>query len=233
MYKIITFFVLIISFIWLYSDPRIEALIVFLTSLAAYFKDEVHGVIGNNFISLTNKSSLLHNFKNSKYSFIDDEYIHPKILLDLNGWLSDSGDQVISINIRESNRSNRYFGQLTVNKPDSGFPIVQSNDIESTDSYQYIGCSFSGVHILRTWNNTGGSGVFCDILLVTLSNDNAIFYKDGRTIKIERLVIKKIGCLPLGDRYDGKISYKFGILSIPACEGIQSLRHKKTHLLVL
>lgn len=132
-----------------------------------------------------------------------------------------------------SNKSNRYYGQVTVNQPDLGFPIVQSVNDESTDSYQYIGCSFSGVHILRTWSNGGGSGTFCDILLVTISNDKAISYEEDRTIKVERLVMKKIGSIPLGDRYKGNITYMYGVLSIPACEGMQSIRHKRKRLLVL
>jgi hypothetical protein len=234
LYRLITFTVFIACLVWFYVEPGFEPFVGILAGLAAYFRDEVHGVIGSNFMSLTTKASLIHNFSNSKYSFIDEEYINPKILADLIGWLSDSGDQVTSINIPKSNQSNRYYGQVTVSKPDSGFPIVQSSYDESTNSYQYIGCSFSGVHILRTWNSSiGGSGIFCDILLVTISNDNAISYDNGRTIKFERLIIKKIGSLPLGDRYDGNIAYKFGFLSIPACKGMQSMRRKKTRLLVL
>lgn len=234
MYRIITFSAFTACVLWLYADPGVEPFIGVLTSLAAYFKDEVHGIIGTNFMSLTTKSSLIHNFSNSKYSFIDEEYINPKILIDLTGWISDLGDQVTSINIPASNKSNRYYGHVTVNKPDSGYPIVQSSYDKSIDCYQDIGCSLSGVHILHTWrSSTDGSGMFCDILLVTISNDNAISYKNGRTTKIERLVIKKIGSLPLGDRYEGNITYKFGFLSVPACEGRQSIRPRKTRLLIL
>ena len=233
MYRIITFAAFIACAVWLYADPGFEPLVGFLASLAAYFKDEVHGLIGTNFLSLTAKALLIHNFSNSKYSFIDEEYINPKILIDLTGWISDSGDEVVSINIPKSNKSNRYYGQVTVSKPDSGFPIVQSINDESTDSYQYTGCSFSGVHILRTWSNGGGSGTFCDILLVTISNDKAILYENERTTKSERLVIKKIGSISLGDRYEGNITYKCGVLSIPACEGMQSIRRKKKRLLVI
>jgi len=233
LYRIITFTILIACAVWLYIDPGFEPFVGVLASLAAYFKDEVHGVIGTNFMSLTTKASLIHNLNNSKYSFIDEEYINPKILTDLIGWISDSGDQVTSINIPKSNKSNRYYGEITISKPDSGFPIVQSRNDESTDSYQYVGCSFSGVHILRTWSNTGGTGVFCDILLVTISNDKAISYEKGRTVKNDRLVIKKIGSLTLGDRYEGNITYRFGFLNIPASEGMQSVRRKKTRLLIL
>ena len=68
MYRIITFAAFIACAVWLYVDPGFESFVGVLASLAAYFKDEVHGVIGTNFVSLTTKASLIHNFSNSKYS---------------------------------------------------------------------------------------------------------------------------------------------------------------------
>lgn len=69
--------------------------------------------------------------------------------------------------------------------------------------------------------------------MVTLSQDFSIEYDKNKIEKVERLVIKLIGSIPLGDRYDGKLSYKFGFLSIPECKGIRSLRVTKSILLVL
>ena len=75
--------------------------------------------------------------------------------------------------------------------------------------------------------------IFCNILLVTVSNDSTINYENGKYIKESRLVIKKIGSLLLGDRYEGNIQYKFGFLSIPSCNGLKSLRRKNSRMLVL
>jgi hypothetical protein len=69
--------------------------------------------------------------------------------------------------------------------------------------------------------------------LITISNDNAIEYEKQKATKIERFVVKKVGVLPLGDRYKGEIKYRFGILSIPACLDQASLRNKKQRLLVI
>ena len=47
-------------------------------------------------------------------AFVNSEFINPRILEDLVGWLSDSGDQVVSRNIAESNTSNSYHGTVTL-----------------------------------------------------------------------------------------------------------------------
>jgi len=232
LYRILSFIALVACITWFAIDPGFEPFIGIMVGFAAFFRDEVHGVIGLNFLSLTPKTSLIRNLTHSKYSFIEPEYINPKIIEDLVGLLSDTGDQVVSINVAKSNKSNRYFGDVTVEKTSSN-PIVKATDGEVSFAYQYIGHSFSGVHLLRTWDSGGGSGIFCSVVLLTISNDDAIELERQKATKIERFVVKKVGLLPLGDRYEGEIKYRFGILTIPACSGQASLRNKKQRLLVV
>lgn len=104
---------------------------------------------------------------------------------------------------------------------------------EHTFSYQYIGSSFSGVHVLRTWSSGEGTGVFCSIILVTLSAESAIEVGLGGTKKIDRFIVKKIASVPLGDRYEGDIGYRLGLLTIGKCKSMRSLRTKSQHLVVL
>lgn len=233
MFKIINFLAFIGCIVWLYLDPSPEPVVALLMSTAAFFRDDIHGVIGKNIFSLTPKSKLVRDFDFTKYSFIGSDFINPRILEDLCGWLSDSGDQIVSINIEKSNKSNRYFGEITVQEINGEKPIVTSEHDDAWFKYQYLGCSFSGVHILRTWSNTGGSGIFCNIIMVTLSVDSSFEQTGTENKKINRLVIKLVGSLPLGDRYDGNPKYQFGVLSIPACNGMQSLRTKKSSMLVV
>ena len=233
MYRILNLIAFIACIVWLTLEPSLEPVVVLIASFAAFFRDDIHGIVGTNFLSLTPKASLIRDLKGIKYSFISSEYINPSILKDLSGWISDTGDQVVSVNVTGSNSSNRYFGQVSAHGIKNEYPIVTFKSDEPTYSYQYIGCSFSGVHIVRTWSNSGGSGVFCSVLLVTLSNDTSLGFDDGKSVKADRLVIKKIGLLPLGDRYEGDLSYKFGTLTILACNGRKSLRTKKSRLLVL
>lgn len=233
MYKIINFLAFIGCIVWLYIDQSPEPVVVLLLSVAGFFRDDIHGMIGRNVFTLTPKTGVIRDLESARYSFIDSEFINPRILDDLCGWLSDTGDQIVSINVTDSNKSNRYFGEIEVKKSDSGFPIVTCTHDEGWVSYKYIGRSFSGLHIVQAWSKGGGSGVFCNVLLVTLSLDSALEYDDAKYKKKTRYVIKLIGSFPLGDRYDGEIGYKFGILTTPVCKGRKSLSDKKSRVLVL
>lgn len=233
MYKIINVLAFVGCIIWLYIDQSPEPVVVLLLSFAGFFRDDIHGVIGRNVFTLTPKKGLIRDLDAAKYSFIDSEFINPRILDDLRGWLSDTGDQIVSINITDSNKSNRYFGGIDIKKSNSGFPVVTCRNDEGWISYQYIGRSFSGLHIVQTWSSGGGSGIFFNVVLVTLSLDSALNYNSGKYEKKSRYIIKLIGSFPLGDRYDGEIIYKFGILTMPACKGRQSLRDKRSRVLVL
>lgn len=233
MYKIINFFAFIGCIIWLYLDQSPEPVVVLLLSVAGFFRDDIHGVIGKNVFRLTPKTGLIRNLDAAKYSFINSEFINPLILDDFCGWLSDIGNQIVSININDSNKSNRYFCDIDIKKSDSGFPVVTCTNEEGWVSYKYIGRSFSGLHIVQTWANGGGSGVFCNVLLLTLSLDSALVYDSAEYEKRSRYVIKLIGSFPLGDRYEGYVTYRFGFLTIPACKGRKSSRDKKSRVLVL
>ena len=48
------------------------------------------------------------------YSFKTAPFVHPKIINDLVGSLSDSGDHVVAISLLDSQGSNRYFGEIAV-----------------------------------------------------------------------------------------------------------------------
>ena len=208
-------------------------MVVLLLSVAGFFRDDIHGIIGKNIFTLTPKNRLIRDLVSAKYSFVNSEYINPRILEDLIGWLSDTGNQVVSINVSDSNRSNRYFGNITHEEKESGYPLVTSSHDDGWFSYQYLGRSFSGLHLVQTWSNGGGSGIFCNIILVTLSLDSALEYGKDKNEKSTRFLLKLIGSLPLGDRYEGTVSYKFGFLAIPACQGMRSLRERKSIMIVL
>ncbi|PWW07929.1 MULTISPECIES: hypothetical protein [Pseudidiomarina] len=232
MYRIINYLAFVGCIIWLLIDQSPEPVVVLLLTVAGFFRDDIHGVIGKNVFTLTPKNQLIRDLESARYSFITPEFINPQILDDLSGWLSDTGDQIVSINISESNRSNRYHGEIKVEETGS-YPVVTSSVDEGWVSYKYIGRSFSGVHIVQTWSNGGGSGVFTNILLVTLSSDSSLESNGLSYSKKSRYVIKLIGSLPLGDRYQGQVKYRFGILSISPCVGIKSLRQSGARIVVL
>ena len=233
MYKLINFLAFIGCIIWLLIERSTEPVVVLLLTIAGFFRDDIHGVIGKNILTLTPKAKLIRNLYASKYSFINSEFVNPRIIEDLIGWLSDSGAQIVAINVSESNKSNRYIGDIEINDTGNDYPVVTSTYDHGRFSYKYLGTSFTGMHLLQTWSNGGGSGVFCNIVLVTLSMDSAFEQNLNGGEKINRFVIKLIGVIPLGDRYQGDPSYKFGLLTIPACNGLATVRKSKSRMLVI
>jgi len=227
-YRTIIIFVLLLCGIWVFIEPGLGPAIAFFTGIAALFRDDIHGLVGSKFISLTPKSKLIRNFKNTKYSLISEEFINPKILNDLNGWISDSGQVIISVNIYDANKSNRYSGNISIHEVEGAYPVVQSNndDMDVIYTYQYIGCSISGLHIVEYSTNGGGSSTFYTLLFVTISEDSSVCFEKNRHYSKKRLIIKKIGSIPLGSWYSGSILYKYGILTITACSGLDPVIKK-------
>jgi hypothetical protein len=233
MYKLINFTSFIVCLIWIYFSPSWEPIAAILITVAGFFRDDIKCIIGKNIYSLTPKNKLIRNLDEAKFSFINSEFINPLIIDDLSGWLSDKGDQIVAINLSASNNSNRYFGEISNKEIIGEYPIVTGSINQNTTSYQYLGCSFSGIHLIKVWNTSEGTGVFYNVMLVTLSLDSSIQYESAKYSKVNRFNIKLIGTIPLGDRYDGIVYYKFGFLTIPACKGIKSLRIKKSRIFVL
>ena len=176
---------------------------------------------------------MIRDLSHTRYSFSRAEYVNPLIIADLSGWLSDSGEQVIAVNVSGANDSNRYFADEIAVSDDSPNPVVTANRGDSSFSYEYLGRSLSGVHLLQTWESGGGSGVFCRILLVTLSTEPAVQIGLSGIERDLRFVVKMVASIPLGDRYEGRISYRLGILTIGPCEGRATARARKQRLLIL
>lgn len=232
MYRLVFLITFGASVAWMYSSPGYEPFIGMLVTVGALLRDEVHGFIGSKFFSLTPRRGVVKDLTNFRYSFVREEYVNPLIVGDLIGWLSDYGDQVISIDVAGANKSNRYHADVT-QKPGNPHSVVLARRAQESISYQYLGRSFSGIHLLRVWHSAGGSGVFCSIVLVTVTSEPAVEIHPGSVSRKERLVIKKVGTIPLGDRYAGTVSYRFGLLSIGACTGLATLRTAREFSFVL
>ena len=161
---------------------------------------------------------MIRNLNSSRYSFTREPYINPLIVFDLYGWLSDTGDSVVSVDIDGSNESNRYFADsIEVQESSGASPTVRAARGDEAFSYQYLGRSFTGIHLLRVGQSGGGSGIFNSILFVTLSEDTSVDLAAGKSTSRKRTLIKTIGSLPLGDRFDGKVRYWFGLLYVSGC----------------
>src|SRR5512134_2511919 len=97
------------------------------------------------------------------YSFSKPPYVHPKIIEDLSTWLSDSGDQVVAINLLDAQGSNRYHGDVLTREAPGEAPFVYVRDGRETFGYEHVGMTRSGIHVLRTSACGGGTGVFVNL----------------------------------------------------------------------
>ena len=237
-YHFLFFVGLVACIFWIISAPSIPPLVALVGLLLRMFSKAYHAVVGLRILSVAPTVKPLTNLRHYRYSFTKPEYINPMIIADLEGYLSDVGDQVVAVNVADSNKSNRYFTNTTMDETAKTSPIVTASNhrggrVELQYSYQWLGCSLNGIHLLRTWSSGGGSGVFCGIILVTLAGEPTIEIEKRGTKKSERFTIKKIAYIPLGDRYEGAITYRLKcLLTIGPCPGRATLYKRKRRLIV-
>ena len=152
-----------------------------------------------------------------QYSFNKPPFINPRIIQDLSTWISDGGDQVVAINLLNSQDSNRYFGETGVKEIDGQNPyiFVSATNLLGSETYltefgyQLVGKTSSDVYVLKTVDCEGGSGTFMSLVLVTFEYDQGIDCDWGKGVvgfKGKRLLIKKLGEVALGNRWDGKLA---------------------------
>ena len=166
------------------------------------------------------------------YSFRKAPFVHPKIVDDLIGNLSDTGEQVVAINLLDSQDSNRYFGEILVapqaDPMEPSWPWVYSVEGEGSDdqrsgefwgrefyAYRYLGSTRNGLDVLHARHSGGGSGVFNRVVFVRTEADQGVEYPLLRNVDSrreaarpelrERELVRIVGKIPLGDRWLGTI----------------------------
>ena len=70
-------------------------------------------------------------------------------------------------------------------------------------------------------------------MFVTLSLDIAVELSQNATARTERFVVKKMGSLPLGDRYDGKLWFRYGLLYVGPSNRHEAIRKSGQWLVIL
>ena len=161
-----------------------------------------------------------------RFSFQREVFIHPKIIRDLKGWLSDSGEQIVSINLLDSQKSNRYFGGFETKESSSTNPWVVFKEDQESFGYRYIGMSKSGIIVLQIWESGGGSGVFNYLIFLAFETDESFNCFSEKIEKKKRINIKTLGLYSLGDRYDGEIELMGKRLKVGKDQGWFSDRYE-------
>ena len=157
-----------------------------------------------------------------RFDFSKPEFIHPEIVEELEGWLSDGLPVYAAVDLEGAMKSNRFFRpQETRPAPDSSGWIRIKEEPKTKGSaspyymYKFIGVTPSGIHLIQTASYGGGSGVFCHVLFMRFQTDEVLTSTTLETTKTRRrILLRCIGHLLLGDRYDGTVTYANNILTI-------------------
>lgn len=169
------------------------------------------------------------------YSFTRAPFVNPRILHEMGAWLSDTGDLVVAINLTDANDSNRFStwgDEVEARESPGRCPFVWWRQAPEADGwsresfgYRYVGMTDSGVQVLETASSGGGSGTFVDLLFLAIERGHGIAadaeHEDGGVIRAdrERVVLRKLGTIVLGDRWDGELRVRGNELFIGRDEG--------------
>lgn len=131
--------------------------------------------------------------------------IHPRAIKDLRTWVADPLPGPIAVDVAGTFDTNRYFGDYNIQENGNVFVDLTQEYLEDTGwfSYKHLGRLANGLHVLRTFDNGGGTGVFQSILLVECLIDYE-FKDNGQRRSL--LVLRRRGEFGIGDRYDGEVT---------------------------
>jgi len=165
---------------------------------------------------------------NSQFTY-EGAPISPLAVQELLSHILDSLPGPVAIDLAGTRRgddySNRYFATTIKTDPD-GAVTIDLRDAGSRSrgdtnpgwfSYKRIGSLRNGVHVLETWDNGGGSGIFTSLLFVKFAIDDD--YSQGASdafLRRQTIVIKRVGEFTLGDRYGGKVVVRGATVEVGA-----------------
>ena len=168
------------------------------------------------------------------YSFTRAPFVNPRILQEMDTWMSDTGDLVVAINLTDANYSNRFSAgssEIEVRESDGRCPFVQwsrrprRGASGGSFGYRYIGMTDAGVQVLRTASGGGGSGTFGNLLFLTVEFGRGIGRVEetdaGGVVRAvrERVVLRRLGTVATGDRWAGELRVRGNDLFIGRDEG--------------
>lgn len=145
------------------------------------------------------------------YSFSEPPFINPKIVEELTTWVSDHDDQVVAIDLLHSQDCNKFFCENTevINVTNEN-PFVRY-DVDESDGYhsfgyRHVGTTPAGIHVLETAECSGGSANWVSLVFLVFEADYGLSMDSQSNfiqLSNERLLLKKLGDIFLGDRWAG------------------------------
>ena len=153
----------------------------------------------------------------TEYSFTRKEFVHPLIVLELLGWISDTAETICSVDLCTANKSNRFYGEFSTNQVDGRTWVMGRGDAGSrydmgsddtgiTIRYAHIATTQAGTELVECYINGGGSSIFGYVAAFRATKEEALGHS--------RIVLTILGSFGLGDRYYGSILYDGQFLNI-------------------
>ena len=197
------------------SSDAIKGISERLQNLASKEDIERLAVRSKSYVLGASETADQNSTDNGRYSFVRQEFVHPLIIRELLGWLSDRRETIVSIDISSANQSNRFHGEFNVNDRNRRSWVEWVDSGRQFFMYSHVATSPSGVEMVECYDCSGGSGVFGSVGLFSFERDRALGEDEERKLDTrERYILKILGSIALGDRYGGEISYVDGFLMI-------------------
>jgi hypothetical protein len=139
--------------------------------------------------------------------------VHPGVVREFEVWLSDADPpRVKTVDVKACMASNKNFDPPT--KEASGFLTCKTND--GWFSYRHVGVTPTGTHVLITASNGGGTMDALYVYLLRWDKEEYWTFEPGkeRPTTQQRVVLKCIGQIVLGDRDDGTIELQGSMLTL-------------------
>lgn len=137
---------------------------------------------------------------NAKFTYAGKP-IHPGLVEEFSGWMSDSGPITVSVDVSAAYGTNEYY-EDEVKIADNGNIAIYRKD-SSYFCYRWLGRLDNGLHVLYVEEGGGGgSGIFEDLNFVRFDIGEGI---NSDNKKYKRLLMTIVRTYVLGDRDDGKI----------------------------
>jgi tetratricopeptide (TPR) repeat protein len=173
-----------------------------------------------------------------QYFIMGSQPINPMIIKDLSTWISDGGDQVVAINLLDAQTSNKYFHNLYKIKENGKYFAVEVPPSSKEDrSFRYTveGVTDNGIFVIQTtdWGD-GGTGIFPNLLFVRIRKGMGFgdVKNGGLSLNRQRILVEKLGELPLGDRVRAIITIQGNTIRIDSEQGLPPYK-KNTEKIVL
>ena len=130
--------------------------------------------------------------------------IHPLLIKQFEPWVSDARPPItVEVNLTAAWDSNEYAAEF---KTGSNGVVAVNLPEGVSYSYRHLGKQRDGIHVLRTSESGGGSGVFEAVLFVRLQTRLA--YLAGGVKQGRQIFLQVVRRYPLGDRDGAEVEVK-------------------------